>query len=122
MALTPKQRRFVDEYLVDLNATQAARRAGYSERTAAAIGAENLRKPQIAAAIEQAQGARSERARVTQDMVLKGLLGEATYHGEGASHSARVTAWSTLGKHLGMFSDRVDHGGEVQIRVSYADD
>ncbi|MFA5753528.1 MAG: terminase small subunit, partial [Bacteroidales bacterium] len=45
MKLTPKQKRFVDEYLIDLNATQAAIRAGYSERTARIIGAENLIKP-----------------------------------------------------------------------------
>lgn len=44
MALTAKQRRFVEEYLVDLNATQAAIRAGYSSKTAASIGEENLRK------------------------------------------------------------------------------
>ncbi len=45
--LTPKQAAFVNEYLVDLNAAGAARRAGYSERTAAEVGYENLRKPQI---------------------------------------------------------------------------
>ena len=45
--LTPKQERFVDEYLLDLNATQAAIRAGYSKRSARAIGAENLTKPNI---------------------------------------------------------------------------
>lgn len=48
MALRPKQQRFVEEYLIDLNATQAAIRAGYSAKAAGAIGAENLRKPQIA--------------------------------------------------------------------------
>ncbi|HEX7048642.1 MAG TPA: terminase small subunit [Longimicrobiales bacterium] len=53
MKLTAKQRRFIEEYCVDFNATQAAIRAGYSKRTAYAIGAENLRKPQIREAIEQ---------------------------------------------------------------------
>ena len=48
MSLTAKQARFVEEYLIDLNATQAAIRAGYSEKTAAAVGHENLRKPKIA--------------------------------------------------------------------------
>ncbi len=47
MALTPKQQRFVEEYLTDLNATQAAIRAGYSAKTAEVIGYENLRKPHI---------------------------------------------------------------------------
>lgn len=51
--LTTKQRRFVEEYTVDFNATQAAKRAGYSERTAYSIGQENLKKPEISAAIEK---------------------------------------------------------------------
>ena len=68
--LTAKQERFVAEYLVDLNATQAAIRAGYSAKTAAEIGAENLRKPQIAAAVQKAQQARSVRTGITQDRVL----------------------------------------------------
>src|SRR3546814_8117 len=73
MALTDKQRRFVEEYLVDLNATQAAIRAGYSKKTAASIGEENLRKPDIAKAIQEAQAARSKRTEITQDQVLKEL-------------------------------------------------
>lgn len=70
-ALTPKQQRFVEEYLVDLNATQAAIRAGYSEKTAAETGYENLRKPQIAEAIAKAQSERSERTQITADRVLE---------------------------------------------------
>jgi len=73
MALTAKQRRFVEEYLVDLNATQAAIRAGYSKKTAGQIGDENLKKPQIAAAIQEAQAKRSDRTEITQDMVLREL-------------------------------------------------
>ncbi|MGU3387264.1 terminase small subunit [Methylobacterium sp. D53M] len=71
MALTDKQQRFVEEYLVDLNATQAAIRAGYSEATAYSIGNENLSKPEIAEAIATAQAARSERTKVTADEVLR---------------------------------------------------
>jgi phage terminase small subunit len=71
--LNPKQARFVEEYLIDLNATQAAIRAGYRKKAAYAVGAENLRKPQIAAAIEEAQRARSERTEITQDRVLQEL-------------------------------------------------
>lgn len=70
MALTAKQERFVAEYLIDLNATQAAIRAGYSAKTAQIIGFENLSKPIIAAAIDAAMKARSERTEVTQDRVL----------------------------------------------------
>ena len=69
--LTPKQAAFVAEYLIDLNATQAAIRAGYSERTAAVIGVENLRKPNIDAAIQEAQQKRAERTEITQDRVLQ---------------------------------------------------
>jgi len=72
-SLTPKQRRFVDEYLVDLNATQAAIRAGYSARTARSIAEENLTKPDIAEAIAAAQAARAERTQVTADRVLREL-------------------------------------------------
>src|SRR5690606_14509916 len=73
MALTAKQRRFVEEYLIDLNATQAAIRAGYSSRTAGQIGDENLKKPQIAAAVQAAQAERSARTQITQDRVLTEL-------------------------------------------------
>ncbi len=62
MSLTPKQARFVEEYLIDLNATAAAKRAGYSERTAYAQGQRLLKHVEIAAAIRKAQEARSERA------------------------------------------------------------
>ncbi|CDP52345.1 Phage terminase small subunit [Devosia sp. DBB001] len=71
--LTAKQARFVEEYLVDLNATQAAIRAGYSKSTAAQSGYENLRKPEIAAAISDAQQIRSKRTEITQDKVLREL-------------------------------------------------
>ena len=73
MALTAKQERFVAEYLIDLNATQAAIRAGYSEKTARQVGAENLTKPVIGAAIQEAQAKRSERTEITQDRVLREL-------------------------------------------------
>ena len=72
-ALTAKQQRFVDEYLIDLNATQAAIRAGYSEKTAYSIGNENLSKPEIAKAIEDAQTARAKRTEITADRVLTEL-------------------------------------------------
>lgn len=73
MALTEKQARFVAEYLVDLNATEAAKRAGYSEKTAYSIGFENLRKPEIQEAIQLAMDARAKRTEISQDRVLKEL-------------------------------------------------
>jgi phage terminase small subunit len=69
--LTDKQQRFVEEYLVDMNATQAAIRAGYSERTAGSIGHENLTKPEIKEAIEKAQRAIAETLGITVAKVLK---------------------------------------------------
>jgi len=71
--LNAKQKQFVKEYLIDLNATQAAIRAGYSEKTARQIATENLAKPDISAAIEEAMAKRSERTEITQDMVLREL-------------------------------------------------
>ncbi len=72
--LTPKQRRFVEEYLIDLNATQAAIRAGYSHKTARQIGEQNLSKLDIANAIAKAQNARIERTEINADYVLKRLV------------------------------------------------
>ena len=107
--LTPKQQRFVDEYLIDLNATQAAIRAGYSPKTAEQQGFQLLKKTSVSEAIEQAQQERQKRTLITQDDVIRGLLTEAEWQGEGSSHSARVSAWAHLGKHLNMFTDKIDH-------------
>ncbi len=74
MSLTPKQECFVAEYLIDLNATQAAIRAGYSEKTAYSIGQENLKKPEVAEAVIAAQAERSERTEITQDYVLTSIM------------------------------------------------
>ncbi len=154
--LTGKQKRFVEEYLIDLNATQAAIRAGYSEKTASEIGSENLGKPQIAEAIAEAQAERSKRTEITQDMVIRELArigfsdlrkvmtnggalinptewdddlagaisslevvtvhrGEVDEHGNKVpEHIHKLKVWDKnsalekLGKHLGMFTDRVD--------------
>ena len=70
MGLTPKQQRFVEEYLVDLNATQAAIRSGYSKKTAHEIGNQNLRKLLIKEAITEARAKLSQRTEITQDMVM----------------------------------------------------
>jgi phage terminase small subunit len=69
--LTAKQQRFVDEYLIDLNATQAAIRAGYSEKTARQIGEQNLSKLDIQEAIRARMKDREQRTKITQDMVLQ---------------------------------------------------
>jgi phage terminase small subunit len=71
--MTPKQEQFVREYLIDLNATQAAIRAGYSAKTAKVIGHENLTKPDVQDAIAAAQQERAKRTGITQDRVLQEL-------------------------------------------------
>ena len=125
MALTIKQERFVEEYLIDLNATQAAIRAGYSKNTAAEIGCENLTKPNIAEAIANARKELSDRVLVTQDMVVKGLLREAELTDEGSTQGARVSAWAHLGKHLGMFTEKVELSGDqnkpVRVNIKFDD-
>lgn len=68
--MTKKQKRFCEEYLIDLNATQAAIRAGYSPDTAGAIGAENLTKPEIQRAVAQAMAERSRRTGVNAERVV----------------------------------------------------
>lgn len=130
--MTPKQERFVQEYLIDLNATQAAIRAGYSERTAKVIGCENLSKPDIQAAIIAAKAERSVRTEITQDWVLQKLKenteramqvievvdreGNATgeYRYEGAVANG---ALGLIGKHLGMFAERLagHDGGALKL-------
>ncbi|MFZ7342934.1 terminase small subunit [Avibacterium volantium] len=131
--LTDKQKRFVEEYLIDLNATQAAIRAGYSEKTAYSIGQENLTKPEIQAAIQTAQNKRAERVQITQDDVIRMLLENIEVaSGKKAVIKTEVRksedgelvgddvaqfvyesssvnkALELLGKHLGMFKDKLD--------------
>lgn len=71
--MTKKQKLFCDEYLIDLNATQAAIRAGYSPETAGSIGNENLTKPEIRAHIDRAMAERSRRTGVNADRVVQEL-------------------------------------------------
>lgn len=73
MKLTNKQQRFVDEYLIDLNATQAAIRSGYSPKTAKEIGAENLSKPNIRTRIDERMAELSKRTGVNQERIMREL-------------------------------------------------
>jgi len=112
--LTPKQERFVAEYLIDLNASAAARRAGYSERTADAIGRENLGKPTIAAAIAAGRAAVAERAKRSVDDVMADIAKVRANAMQTAadpetalpvmvSHKDALRALELEGKHLGAF-------------------
>ena len=119
--LTPKQQRFIDEYLVDLNGTKAAIRAGYSEKTARQMASENLSKPYIQEAVATAQQVRAGRVGVDQDWVLKNLvmlvercMQHEPVTGAGGADIGMFTfnasvaqaTLQTIGKHLGMFVDR----------------
>ena len=77
--LTNKQKMFIQEYLVDLNASAAARRAGYSARTSNRAASENLRRPHVQAALQEALKEREKRLEVTQDMVVK-QLAKVAFH------------------------------------------
>jgi phage terminase small subunit len=119
--LTAKQDLFCREYIVDLNATQAAIRAGYSEKTAQAIGAENLTKPLIAARLAELHEERNKRVEIDADYVLTSLKSIAdrcmqseqvvSKDGEASGeyrfeHSGANKALELLGKHLKLFTDK----------------
>lgn len=155
--MTKKQKAFVEEYLIDLNATQAAIRAGYSPDTAGSIGSENLKKPEIRARIERAMAERSKRTGINQDRVLMELarIGfskitdainpETAEVKDGATEddlaciqSIKIkpnefgterevklydkrAALVDIGRHLGMFKDRVEISGmkEEQTKLDF---
>jgi phage terminase small subunit len=116
--LNEQQQLFVDYYLADIgmNATSAAIKAGYSEKTARQQASRLLSNVNIQMAIKEAQQERAKRTQVNQDMVIDGLLSEAQFKGEGSSHSARVSAWGLLGKHLGMFVEKTENKTEVIVK------
>jgi phage terminase small subunit len=112
--LTPKQRRFVEEYLVDLNATGAARRAGYSIKTAEAIGMENLRKPRIRECIDAAMAARAAETAITAEYVLTSIKRIAESAESADDLAAALKGHELLGKHLRLFTDKIEHSGKVE--------
>lgn len=143
--MTAKQKRFCDEYLIDLNATQAAIRAGYSEKTARVIGAENLSKPALKSYIDQRMAEKESELIADQNEVLKYLTsvlrGETQSEviviegtGEGCSEARtmqkapdekeRLRAAELLGKRYGAFTDKVEQSVdmELSITVDYGDD
>jgi phage terminase small subunit len=113
--LTPKQAAFVQEYLVDLNGTQAAIRAGYSPKTANEQAARLLANASVQAAVTKGREKLAAKVEVTAERVLGGLLAEATADDGPMCKSARVKAWELLGKHLGLLTDRskVEVSGDV---------
>lgn len=113
--LTAKQEQFCQEFIIDLNATQAAIRAGYPEPSAQQVGSENLSKPVIETRIAELQADRAERVQISQDDVLS-MIREC-YCGavEDRNWSAGLKATEQLGKHLGMFTEKLEHSGEIKL-------
>lgn len=118
MKPTEKQKRFVDEYLKDLNASAAARRAGYSTKTADRIGPELLGKTCVSKLIAERIQKRQQRTEITQDSVLRNLkaLVDRSMRFDDAPHmQAALKANELLGKHLGMFTDKIRLEGELTV-------
>lgn len=110
--LTPKQERFVAEYLVDLNATQAAIRAGYSPRTANEQATRLLANVSIQNAVQAAKKERIDRTKIDQDYVLAKLkeiaeMDAADYQDSPLKYSNKLKALELLGKHLGIFTEKI---------------
>jgi phage terminase small subunit len=138
--LTPKQEMFCKEYLIDLNATQAAIRAGYSPKTAKETGYENLTKPHIAEYINDMKSKREEKVEITAEGVLRDLqlarditLGLKPHHivstVEGIPmsselHKTDMTNFVKINeiymKHLGMFTEKLEVKGEVKVETGMA--
>lgn len=116
MALRGKQQRFVDEYLIDRNATQAAIRAGYSAKTAYSIGEQNLKKLEVKKAIEAGEAELAERNKITQDKVLNRLWEMATADPNELMRYTRVNCRYCWG---------IDHNyqwtrGEYKLAIQHA--
>lgn len=105
--LTDKQAAFVREYLVDLNATQAAIRAGYSERTANAQAGRLLANVGIREAIETAQAKRARRVEIKAEDVLRGVIEVTTQARESGDLKTALKGYELQGKHLGMWTEKV---------------
>jgi len=105
--LNARQQRFVDEYAIDLNATQSAIRAGYSPKTAKQIGSRLLTHVDIATAVARKQAAAAEQSNLSQRWVLERLERNALDAHAAEDYSASNGAINLIGKHLGMFPDRV---------------
>lgn len=116
--LTPKQAAFVREYMIDLNATQAAIRAGYKEKTAGQTGAENLKKPQIQKAIQEQWKTVEEKCTVTVEWILSRIAQIA--QDEEVRTADRLKALELLGKHLGLWEKRSDDGDHV-VNIVFAE-
>ena len=110
--LTPKQKRFVAEYLKTGNATESARRAGYAgnANTLGQVGDENLKKPNVAKAIEKANAKRDERLELEADWELKQCLDILEECRREGDLKTAIQAVNTVGKLRGKFVQKIEVG------------
>jgi phage terminase small subunit len=113
--LTPKQDMFVKEYLIDLNATKAAIRAGYSEKTAHVIANQLLNKTLVSDAIKKARQEQSKRTLITADDVIQSIIDIRQMAINSDKLSDALKANELLGKHLVLFTDKLQ--SEVQVKI-----
>ena len=113
--LTNKQEMFCKEYLIDLNATQAAVRAGYSVKTARVIGGENLLKPAISSYIQSLMTERSINTGITAEWVLNGIKDLTDTLLASEEPKAAYKGFELAGKHLALFTEKVELEGNVQV-------
>ena len=112
--LTEKQKRFCEEYLIDLNATQAAIRAGYKAKTARSQGQRMLTKVDIQRRIADLMKERSDRTALTSDSVLQELSRIAMAENVEITGKEKLKALELLGKHLGLFSTGSDNSAALE--------
>ena len=106
-ALTARQARFVDEYVICMNATEAARRAGYSPKTARVIGQENLLKPAVKKALEARQEAFRAQLGVTRQDIVAGILNAIQMGREQRNPAVMIQGCVQLAKLLGFHEPEV---------------
>lgn len=115
MKLTAKQEAFIKEYLVDLNATQAAIRAGYSEKTAYSQGQRLLKNVETEKAIQSAMNKRSQKLQISAEYVLNKLKDITDSDEEKTTD--RLKGLELLGRHLKLFTDKLEHSGETGVII-----
>lgn len=118
--LTPQQERFVSEYLIDLNATAAYKRAGYKADGNAAESAASrlLSNVKVQHAINAAKTERAQRTRIDGDQVLANIARLAAMAEEAKDFSAALKGNELVGKHLKLFTDKVEHSGAVTVEIT----
>ena len=119
--LNAQQKKFCKEYMIDLNATQAAIRVGYSEKTAYSSGQRLLKHAEVGKYIQKLKTKQSERTQITADKVLMDIEDTRSRAKADSDYRAELKASELQGRHLAMFVDRQqvsgDDGGPVAIRV-----